>query len=153
MNEGNSEAYRAFKETQAWLESLKKPAWTPPTRMVQQVWRVLYIIIAVSYGAVFLMAVNQQLPWIILMPFALNLVFNFAYSSIEFGMHNNLLAAIDVMAAVGTLIWALVIIWPYAPWVSLVNIPYLLWCSFVLVLQWAITLLNLHTARPHHPAH
>jgi translocator protein len=42
----------------------------------------------------------------------------------------------------GTLLWALVAIWPRVRWVALVNIPYLLWVMFATVLQFSITWLN-----------
>jgi len=79
------------------------------------------------------------------LPFALNLVFNFAFTPIQFGLKNNLLAAIDILLVVGTLIWALVAIWYTSPelrWVVYVNIPYLIWGTFATVLQLTITYLN-----------
>lgn len=42
----------------------------------------------------------------------------------------------------GTLLWALAIIWRRARWVAYVNIPYLLWVAFATVLQFSITWLN-----------
>jgi len=72
----------------------------------------------------------------------LNLIFNLAFTPIQFGMKNNLLAAFDVLLVLGTLIWALIVIRPHAAWVSYANIPYLLWTSFATVLQLTITYLN-----------
>jgi tryptophan-rich sensory protein len=34
------------------------------------------------------------------------------------------------------------VIFPYARWVSFINIPYLLWVAFATVLQLTITVLN-----------
>jgi tryptophan-rich sensory protein len=83
------------------------------------------------------------------LPFALNLVFNFAFIPLQFGLKNNLLAAIDIVLVLGTLIWALVAVWLASPaggsrlrWVAYANIPYLLWVSFATILQLAITYLN-----------
>jgi tryptophan-rich sensory protein len=42
----------------------------------------------------------------------------------------------------GTLIWALIAIWPYAKIITLANLPYLLWVMFATVLQITITVLN-----------
>jgi len=75
----------------------------------------------------------------------LNLVFNFAFTPIQFGLRNNLLSAIDIALVVGTLIWALMALWYASPelrWVIYVNIPYLLWGCFATVLQFTITYLN-----------
>jgi benzodiazapine receptor len=84
-------------------------------------------------------------PWMVALPFALNLVFNFSFTYFQFGLKNNLLASIDILLVVGTLIWALIAIWYASPelrWVVYANIPYLLWGTFATVLQLTITYLN-----------
>jgi translocator protein len=42
----------------------------------------------------------------------------------------------------GTLIWAMLAIYPYASWITYVQIPYLLWVCFATVLQLTVTWLN-----------
>lgn len=100
------------------------------------------MIIAASFGAVFYQAGINQLPWIVALPFGLNLVFNFAFTPIQFGLKNNLLAAVDILLVVGTLVWALAAVWPYMSWVTYANIPYLFWGLFATGLQLTITYLN-----------
>lgn len=128
-----------------WYSQLIKPTWAPPSWLFGPVWTVLYAIIAVTYGTVFYKAYAGKLPWIVALPFALNLIFNLAFSPIQFGLKNNLLAALDILLVVGTLIWALVAVWHASPdlrWVVYANIPYLLWGIFATVLQITITYLN-----------
>ncbi len=103
---------------------------------------MLYVIIAVSFGYVLYMAVKKRLPWAVFLPFGLNLMFNLAFSPIQFGLKNNLLAAVDILLVLGTLLWAMRSIWSRVPWVAYVNIPYLLWVSFATILQLSITWLN-----------
>jgi tryptophan-rich sensory protein len=131
--------------TQEWYTTLIKPTWAPPSWLFGPVWTVLYAIIAVSFGTVFYKAFTKEIPWIVALPFALNLVFNFAFTPIQFGLKNNLLASIDILLVVGTLIWAFVLLWNAVPelrWVVYVNIPYLLWGTFATVLQLTITFIN-----------
>lgn len=125
-----------------WYQQLIKPTWSPPSWLFGPVWTVLYLIIAVSFGNVFLLAWQRKISWLIALPFVLNLIFNFAFTPIQFGLKNNILAAVDILLVLGTLIWALVAIYPQLKWVALVNIPYLLWVSFATVLQLTITYLN-----------
>jgi tryptophan-rich sensory protein len=109
------------------------------------VWSVLYAIIAISFGTVFYKAFTKQIPWIVALPFALNLLFNFIFTPIQFGLKNNLLAAIDILLVVGTLVWALYSLWNSSPqlrWVVYANIPYLLWGMFATCVQLTITYLN-----------
>jgi tryptophan-rich sensory protein len=75
-------------------------------------------------------------------PFALNLLFNFAFTPLQFGLKSNVLATIDILLILATLIWAMRSIYPYAPWVTYAQIPYLLWVTFATLLQLTITYLN-----------
>jgi len=128
--------------TYNWYRKLKKPSWSPPSWLFGPVWTVLYILIAISFGSVFLMAWQQQIPYNIAIPFILNLVFNFAFTPIQFGLKNNYLAAVDIILVVGTLLWSMGVIYPYASWITYIQIPYLLWGSFATILQLTITYLN-----------
>jgi tryptophan-rich sensory protein len=132
-------------DTYNWYSQLIKPSWAPPGWLFGPVWTVLYAIIAVTYGTVFYKAFKGKLPWRVALPFALNLVFNLAFTPIQFGLKNNLLATLDILAVSGTLIWALVAVWRASPdlrWVVYANIPYLVWGLFATVLQISITILN-----------
>ncbi len=129
-------------DSTSWYASLKKPSWAPPAWLFGPVWAILYIIIFISFGFTFYYSFTGQLPLALALPFTLNLIFNFLFTPIQFGLKNNFLAAVDILLVLGTLIWALAIIFPYLPWVALVNIPYLLWVLFATVLQLKITLIN-----------
>lgn len=131
--------------TYNWYSQLIKPTWAPPSWIFGPVWSVLYAIIAVTYGTVFYKAFAGKLSWSVALPFALNLIFNLAFTPIQFGLKNNLLATLDIVLVVGTLIWAFVAVWRASPdlrWVVYANIPYLIWGTFATVLQITITYLN-----------
>lgn len=121
-----------------WL----KPSWAPPSYLFGPVWSVLYLLIAISFGFVFYKVWIGELPKIVLVPFILNLIFNLAFTPLQFGLQNNLLASIDILFVLATLVWSLVVVKAYIPWVTFINIPYLLWVSFATVLQLTITWLN-----------
>lgn len=140
--------------TYNWYSQLIKPTWAPDPSVFGIVWPILYTIIAVTFGTVFYKAFTKEIPWVVALPFALNLVFNFAFTPIQFGLKNNILASVDIILVLGTLIWALFAIYSFglklhietgAPtyaWIIYANIPYLLWVFFATVLQLTITYLN-----------
>lgn len=128
--------------TNNWYKQLIKPAWAPPAWLFGPAWTVLYILIAISFGSMFWMAYQERIPWVVALPFVLNLVFNFAFTPLQFGLRSNLLAAVDIVGVLGTLIWAMAAIYPYAGWITFIQAPYLLWVSFATVLQLTITWLN-----------
>ncbi len=121
---------------------LIKPSWAPPSWLFSPVWTVLYILIIVSFGSVFRMFFQKQVPFVVLLPFVLNIFFNLIFTWIQFGLKNLPLASLDILLVLGTLIWAMVAIYPYARWVTWIQVPYLLWISFASVLQITVTLLN-----------
>lgn len=143
-----------MNNTYSWYQTLIKPSWAPPAWLFGPVWLVLYVIIAVTFCTVFYKTFTGKIPWIIALPFALNLIFNFAYTPIQFGLKNNILASLDILFVLGTLIWALFAIYtfglklhietgtPTYAWIIYANIPYLLWVSFATVLQLTISFLN-----------
>lgn len=131
--------------TYNWYQQLIKPSWAPPSWIFGPVWTVLYLIIAVTFTIVFYKAFNKQIPAIIALPFFLNLIFNFLFSPIQFGLKNNLLASIDIIFVLVTLVWALLLLWKAAPslhWIVYINIPYVMWVAFATILQLRITYLN-----------
>jgi benzodiazapine receptor len=130
-------------ETYNWYQTLIKPEWAPPAWLFGPVWSVLYTIIAITFGYVIYLYFKGAIPFMVFLPFILNIVFNAAFTPLQFGLQNNLLATIDIFLVLGTLVWALVVIYPHAPYVTYANIPYLLWVSFATILQVTITYLNL----------
>ena len=131
-----------MKNAYNWYSQLIKPSWAPPSWVFGPVWTVLYVLIFISFGAVFYKVFNKELPLIILLPFALNLLFNFIFTPIQFGLQNNYLAAVDIVLVLGTLIWSMVVIYPHFKWIALMNVPYLIWVCIATTLQFTVTYLN-----------
>lgn len=128
--------------TYSWYSALIKPSWAPPAGVFGPVWTVLYILIAISFGAVFYQTwkgeISKKVGWI----FAMNLIFNLLYPRLQFGLHNNLLSSLDILLILGTLVWGIKSVWHRHKWIALINIPYLLWVTFATALQLTITYLN-----------
>lgn len=88
------------------------------------------------------MGFKKEVALLVVLPFVLNLIFNFVFTPLQFGLKNNLLAAIDILLVLGTLIWSMAAIYPHAKWITFIQIPYLLWVTFASILQLTITYLN-----------
>ncbi len=121
---------------------LIKPGWAPPSWVFGPVWTVLYILIFISFSRVFILFFQKQIPGYVALPFLLNILFNLAFTPIQFGLKNLPLASIDIILVLGTLVWAMISIAPYAKWIAWIQVPYLLWVLFATVLQLTITFLN-----------
>ncbi len=125
-----------------WYAELIKPSWAPPSWLFGPVWTFLYVLIALSFGKVFIMAFRKEIPRLVALPFVLNLIFNALFTPLQFGLKSNGLAAVDILLVLGTLIWAIIAIYPHKKWLSYIQIPYFLWVLFATILQLTVTFLN-----------
>ena len=125
-----------------WYNSLAKPAWTPAPATIGLIWQILYPVILVSFGFVFVQAFRKKLPWRVALPFAVNLVANLIFTPIQFGMRNLPLAAVDILVVWATIIWMVVAVWRHYRWVAVAQVPYFVWVSLATVLQMSITWMN-----------
>lgn len=128
--------------SQNWYAQLNKPFFAPPAFLFGPVWTVLYIIIAISFGYVFYLYFKKKLEFKTALPFILNLIFNFLFTPIQFGLRNNVLALIDIILVLFTIVWIMKSIKKHAKWVYYAQIPYLIWVTFATILQISITILN-----------
>jgi tryptophan-rich sensory protein len=125
-----------------WYDSLWKPAWTPAPATIGLIWQILYPIIIVTFGFVFVQAFRRKLQWTVALPFAINLVANLAFTPIQFGLRNLPLAAVDILVVLSTIIWMMLAIWPRYRWVAVCQLPYFVWVSIATVLQLSMTWKN-----------
>lgn len=125
-----------------WYESLWKPAWTPQPATIGLIWQILYPIILVTFGFVFVQALRGKIPGWVTLPFAINLAANLAFTPIQFGMRNLPLAALDILVVLATIVWMMIAVWPHYKSIALAQLPYLTWVSIATVLQLSITWMN-----------
>ncbi len=125
-----------------WYDNLAKPSWTPSPSTIGLIWMILYPIILVSFGFVFVRAFQGKVPRMVARPFAINLIANLLFMPIFSGLRSVPLAAVDIVIVWATIIWCVVAVWPHYKWVALVQGPYFVWVSIATVLQLSITAMN-----------
>jgi benzodiazapine receptor len=126
-----------------WYDGLAKPKWTPAPSVIGTIWTIVYPLILIAAVASVVKVVRGELPRLILVPLVINLVSNFAFTPIQFGLRNLPLAAADIVVVLATIIWWIVLAWrPGSEWIALVLSPYLVWVSAATVLQVSITFMN-----------
>lgn len=125
-----------------WYNTLEKPSWTPAPATIGMIWTILYAIIAVSFGFVVVQTIRGKVGWRVLVPFAVNLASNVAFTPIQFGLRNLALACVDIVVVWASIVWLCVVIWRHYRWVALAQVPYFAWVSTAMVLQFSITAMN-----------
>lgn len=126
-----------------WYPTLVKPIFNPPNWIFAPVWTLLYIMMGVAAGLVWnRIEFEKEAVKKALVFFIIQLVLNALWSYLFFGLHNPLLAGIEIIV-----LW-LMIFETYLKF-SKINklsgyllLPYLAWVSFALILNWSIWWLN-----------
>lgn len=125
-----------------WYDSLAKPTWTPDPAFIGLMWQIIYPIIIVTFGFVFIQAARKKIPRAVTVPFLVNLIANLIFTPIQFGLRNLTLASIDILVVWGSIVWLAVAIWRHHRWVAVAQAPYFAWVSTATVLQLSISWMN-----------
>ncbi|WP_026712740.1 TspO/MBR family protein [Flavobacterium daejeonense] len=126
-----------------WYPTLIKPSFNPPNWVFAPVWTLLYIMMGVAAGLVWnRIDFEKEIVKKALIVFAVQLALNALWSYLFFGLHNPMLAGLEII-----LLW-LMIYETYLQFFKInkisgyLFIPYLAWVSFAAVLNAAIWWLN-----------
>jgi translocator protein len=126
-----------------WYPTLVKPIFNPPNWLFGPVWTLLYIMMGVAGGMIWnRLEFDEKNVKKAFVFFIIQLTLNALWSYLFFGLHNPLLALIEIV-----LLW-LMIYETYnqfkkiEPFAGILLIPYLSWVSFATVLNGSIWWLN-----------
>ena len=134
-------SYFTFPSISGWYVHLVKPSFSPPNWIFGPVWTVLYLMMTISFYLIWekkkLINIKQPVRL-----FCLQLLFNFFWSLLFFGLHQPFFAFIDII-----LLWIFILLTilefkKKSKTAGYLLIPYLLWVSFALILNLSIVLLN-----------
>lgn len=124
-----------------WYHNLNKPEINPPDWIFAPVWTILYCMIFLSLF-VFLSKGNIQQKTEPLTIFTIQLILNFIWSPVFFGMKK-----IGFALIINILLWISIILliisfWHFSKIAGILLIPYFIWASFALYLNFMIWKLN-----------
>lgn len=125
-----------------WYKQLSKPALNPPDYIFAPVWTFLYILMAVSVWMVWRKHGfgNARLP---IMLFMFQLILNAIWSWLFFGLQMPGLAFIEILFLWLVILATIVSFWrSYFP-AGIILIPYLVWVTFAIYLNWSLWRMNI----------
>ena len=126
----------SYKEP--WYSTLNKSVLTPPDWVFAPVWTTLYLFMAIAIWSAWHKNYNINLVFIYL----IHLCFNTTWSIVFFVFHNIELALLNLIVI---LTFIAILTFKYKKINNLsfyLMIPYLLWSSYALILNFTLVLLN-----------
>jgi translocator protein len=122
----------------SWYTQIIKPSFNPPNWIFGPVWTLLYILM----GIALYLAIKNKIGKKGIILFASQLILNTLWTIIFFGMHNPLLAFIEIILLWITILMTILEFYKKSPAAAYLMIPYILWVSFASILNLTIHILN-----------
>ena len=125
-----------------WYTALEKPSFTPPPWVFSPVWITLFALMGISLFIIWRRGLTEKKIGVALGIFGAQLIFNILWSALFFGLRSPLAGLIDIAVlwiAIALTIWYFFKISKIA---GALLVPYLLWVSFAVVLNFSIWRLN-----------
>lgn len=126
--------FTSEKTNSSWYENIK-PDITPPNYVFPIVWNILFFLIGVSLYTAWTNSKIKHKKKIALV-FGINFFLNILWSIFYFGLENPKLAFAEI-----TVLWFSILAMIFTTWkisrrASYLLIPYLLWVSFAIILNY-----------------
>ena len=126
-----------FKEP--WYSELAKSNFNPPDWIFAPVWTTLYIMMTLAIWF-FWHSKNREMNTIYI--YFIHIVFNTTWSVVFFGFHNIFLALVNLIILILLIVILILRFRRVNKVSSYLMIPYLLWSSFALFLNYSLLVLN-----------
>ena len=127
-----------FSYKEPWYSTLNKSFLTPPDWVFAPVWTTLYLFMAIAIWSAWHKNYNINLVLIYL----IHLCFNTTWSVVFFVFHNMVLALLVLIILIALIINLILRFKRVKILSAYLMIPYLLWCSFALILNTSLIILN-----------
>ncbi|MFH1972287.1 MAG: TspO/MBR family protein [archaeon] len=126
----------------SWYSTLIRPSIAPPNWIFGPVWITLFVLMGISLYLIWNLGLNKKEVKFALVIFSIQLVLNMLWSIFFFGLHNPLLAFIEIIVLWVFILLMIVYFYRIKNVAGYLQIPYFLWVSFAAVLNLMFVLLN-----------
>ena len=125
-----------------WYPTLVKPIFNPPNWIFAPVWTLLYIMMGIAAGLVWTSNTDEKTVQKALGLFAIQFGLNALWSYLFFGLHNPLLALIEIIVLLLLIFDTFTEFKKIDKIAGMLLLPYLAWVSFATILNASIWWLN-----------
>ena len=125
-----------------WFIDLNKPVFQPPNWLFAPVWTILYILMGVAAGIVYVEGKNKMEGKTALILFAVQLILNILWSFMFFGVQTLLGVSVNIVLLWGTLLATIIYFFKVNRAAGWMMIPYILWVTFATILTITLFVMN-----------
>jgi translocator protein len=125
-----------------WYKDLAKPWFTPPSWVFAPVWTILYVLMGISLYIIVKSGFETPVARISITVFIIQLVLNVLWSYLFFSLKSPLAGFIDIILLWISIFVCILLFKKISLLASIIQIPYILWVSFAMILNFSIMMLN-----------
>lgn len=125
-----------------WYANLNKPFFSPPNWLFGPVWTILYALMGISIYLILKKGIKKKNVKNAVQFFLIQLVLNFIWTPVFFGLKSPLLGLIVIVAMWVFIVLTIKKFYTLSKLAAYLLVPYLLWVSFATILNAAILYLN-----------
>ena len=136
-------SFFTFNSIQSWYSLLVRPEIAPPNWVFGPVWIALYTLMGISLYIILIKKTSRKKLSDAKAVFIIQLALNALWSIIFFGMRNPMLAFFEII-----LLWIFILLtfvkfYEIEKKAGYILIPYIIWVTFAMVLNYNIWMLNI----------
>jgi translocator protein len=126
-----------------WYAGLIKPFFNPPNWLFAPVWTILFMLMGVSLYIISESDLKNNFKKKIAFAwFSIQFFFNVLWSLLFFGLKNPFLGFIGIIILWFSIITTIIYFYKINKKAAYLLIPYIIWVSFALILNYSIMILN-----------
>ena len=127
---------------EGWYATIEKPPLTPANWVFPVVWNFLYFLMGLAGWLVWRTAGGFAAAGAALALFAAQIMLNFTWSVIFFGLHSTGGAVVEIFILIAAIAGTIVAFWRINALAAILMAPYLAWTLFATYLTVAVWLIN-----------
>ena len=125
-----------------WYFALVQPPWKPPDWSFGVIWTIIFILSALAWMVAFNSNPSQPQKNKITILFVLNGFFNVFWSVLYFQMQHPDWALIEAFFLWASVLAIILVMWPICRIAAYLMVPYLVWVTIAMRLNWETLVLN-----------
>ena len=126
-----------------WYAILNKPSFTPPSNIFAPVWTILFLLMGISLFLIWRKREPARQVKIAILFFSIQLGLNILWSFLFFGLKSPFAGLVEILLLWIAISLTITSFYRVSKTAALLLIPYILWVSFAIVLNFYFWRLNI----------